>query len=233
MAIFVVCPGCKKRFTVSDKFAGQQGPCPSCKTIIRIPKPEEQVKIHAPGEFADGGRGLDGKLVLKPIERKHARLTTTQWILIGAGVVLVPALAFLGGMAGLFEGMIGRLVGLLLVSPLLTLAGHAFLKHQDDLEPLSGTALYVRAAICAVAYVALWLAFEWVAGQFITEELWTWFVAVPFFFIGAFVGLGAMDLEYGSGFAHFTFFALVIVILRGLAGVGWIWEIGRDVLPLM
>ena len=40
MAIAVTCPSCKAKFTVSDKFAGKQGPCPKCKAPITIPKAE-------------------------------------------------------------------------------------------------------------------------------------------------------------------------------------------------
>jgi hypothetical protein len=38
MPIAVTCPSCKAKFTVSDKFAGKQGPCPKCKAPITIPK---------------------------------------------------------------------------------------------------------------------------------------------------------------------------------------------------
>ena len=62
MAILVVCPGCKKSFNVDDKFAGKTGPCPNCKTKITIPEKKAEVKIHAPDEFAGGGKGVTGKL---------------------------------------------------------------------------------------------------------------------------------------------------------------------------
>ena len=38
MPISVVCPGCKARFNVSDKFAGKKGPCPKCKTVLTVPR---------------------------------------------------------------------------------------------------------------------------------------------------------------------------------------------------
>ena len=44
MAITIVCPGCHKRFSVSDNFAGQSGPCPKCKTVIKIPEKSTEVK---------------------------------------------------------------------------------------------------------------------------------------------------------------------------------------------
>ena len=37
MSIPVVCPGCRTRFKVSDRFAGQSGACPKCKAKIEVP----------------------------------------------------------------------------------------------------------------------------------------------------------------------------------------------------
>ena len=40
MSIIVVCPGCKKSFKVSDKYAGKSGACPNpdCKATIKVPR---------------------------------------------------------------------------------------------------------------------------------------------------------------------------------------------------
>ena len=54
MAIDVICPGCHKRFQVSDQYAGQKGPCPGCKTIIEIPKLEDVVVVHERETTASG-----------------------------------------------------------------------------------------------------------------------------------------------------------------------------------
>ena len=49
MAINVVCPGCRSRFAVSEKFAGKTGPCPKCKQPIVIPTPAaKDVVVHEP-----------------------------------------------------------------------------------------------------------------------------------------------------------------------------------------
>ena len=49
MAIAVICPSCKSRFSVSDQFAGRTGPCPKCKKPIKIPAvTAEAVVIHEP-----------------------------------------------------------------------------------------------------------------------------------------------------------------------------------------
>ena len=67
MSIIVVCPGCRKSFKVSDKFAGKSGPCPNCKRTLEVPEKTQEVKVHAPEQFAGGGRSTTGKLVLKPV----------------------------------------------------------------------------------------------------------------------------------------------------------------------
>ena len=36
MPISVVCPGCKVRFNVNEKFAGKKGPCPKCKKYMLV-----------------------------------------------------------------------------------------------------------------------------------------------------------------------------------------------------
>ena len=96
MPINVTCTGCHKRFTVPDKFAGQRGPCPSCKTVILIPKPEDEVVIH--GGEADQVKGADGRNVLKPLSHTSLRLSRMQLFSIGAfaitcvRIVLPPSL---------------------------------------------------------------------------------------------------------------------------------------------
>src|SRR6185436_17408582 len=87
MPISVVCPGCKKRFSVSEKFAGQKGPCPSCKAVIQIPDKAEEVVIHAPEEA--GPKDSKGKTVLKPILREETRFDPKIAIGIAVAVIAV------------------------------------------------------------------------------------------------------------------------------------------------
>lgn len=66
MAIAVTCPSCKAKFSVSDKFAGKQGPCPKCKATITIPKPETKpaepgtAKVGAPAGAPGATAGKAG-----------------------------------------------------------------------------------------------------------------------------------------------------------------------------
>jgi phage FluMu protein Com len=91
MPINVTCPGCMKRFSVADKFAGQKGPCPKCKHIITIPKKEEEVIIHAPDHSEAGAIGAGGRHVLKTYKRKDTKFQPLVFTGV-AGFVLVALL---------------------------------------------------------------------------------------------------------------------------------------------
>jgi hypothetical protein len=224
MSILVVCPGCRKRFQVADQFAGKTGPCPTCKTQITIPSKEQEVKVHAPTEFASGGRSVTGQLVTKPISRKETRLNPSVAATVAGAALVVLAVAWVAGRMDAFDSLVARGLGLLLISPPLVLAGYTFLRN-DELEPYQGQSLYIRTAICAVAYVTLWAMFGRVHGLLTTGELWMWFVvAPPFLVVGALAALACLDLDFGSGFLHYAFYVILTVMLRRAANLGWIWE---------
>ncbi|NMC20082.1 MAG: hypothetical protein GYA33_06630 [Thermogutta sp.] len=233
MAIFVVCPGCRTRFNVSDKFAGKSGPCPKCKTIIQIPKLSEQVVIHEPEQFASGGRTQAGKLATKPIARPRLEINAVTAAAVIGAILVVAVGTLLLGRASAFENPIVRIVGLLLVTPAIAAGGYAFLHSEDELFPLQGRRLYVRAVLCAAGYLVIWAGLEGMRGSLITSDIWTWVVfASPLFLVGGFVAYLTMDLDYGDGLLHFALFVLVTVLLRWAAGIGWIWDIPPDEIPL-
>src|SRR4051794_24230432 len=93
MAIDVTCPSCHTRFQVSEKFAGKSGPCPKCKSTIKIPEKKDEVVIHAPE--VSGPKDSMGQAVLKPIARKEVRLQTPQIVAIVGAVVMVLIVALL------------------------------------------------------------------------------------------------------------------------------------------
>lgn len=227
MGILVVCPGCRKRFQVGDQFAGKTGPCPKCKTPIRIPTKDEEVKVHAPTAFAGGGRSRTGELLLKPVSRKYFKWHTLTAVSIAAASLVVLAVTYL--LRSLItDFLIFRILGLVIVSPPLVMGGYIFL-HDDELEPYRGKPLWVRAAILASVYVVLWGMFGRIADLILTGELWNWLlIAPPFLVMGGLMALACLDLEFGDGFLLYFFYVLVTIILRWAGGLGWLWELGKD-----
>lgn len=229
MSITVTCPGCLKRFTVSEKFAGQRGPCPKCKTAIQIPKLGEEVVIHGGEEFDHAGRDAQGKLIGKPILREKSEFTPTVMAIVGAAILVTVVVTWILGRAGMFQNTLMCFVGLLVVSPPLAAGGYKSLHSSEELQPYRGRALWIRAAICSLVYILFWGVFGYLAEQFLTGEIWEWFLLVaPFLAAGGFVGLICFDLDYGSGFLHYSFYVAVTILLRAIAGLGWIWNIANN-----
>ncbi len=228
MSILVVCHKCRKSFNVSDKFAGQKGPCPNCKETLQIPKKEDEVKIHGDEEFTDGGRSIDGELLTKPIARKETKLQPVVAAAI-AGAVLVTLIVTWAVGGVIARSVLFRTLGLLLITPSLTLAAYTFLRDEDELEPYQGMALYVRSGICAAAYMILWAILLYVSSTgLLTGEIWEWlFVAPPLLAVGALAALACFDLDFGNAFFHYTFYLMVVLILRWIAGMPWIWVIAE------
>jgi hypothetical protein len=235
MSILVSCPGCKKSFNVDDKFAGKTGKCPNCKTSITVPEKKAEVKIHTPEAFAGGGKGVSGKLALKPIARQQTRIKPLAVAAIGGGVLAAIVYAVVvrkiapvvatgqpDPVAILRYILCG--VGLLLVAPPLAIAAYTFLR-DDELEPYRGLQLYIRAGICGLVYTLLWAAFAFVKTTVGHIDLPYWLLVVPpFLLVGGMAGKFSLDLETANGFFHYVFYVAVTVVLGLIAGVsGVIW----------
>jgi len=226
MSIVVICRNCRKTFKVSDRFAGKSGPCPNCKATIQVPEKQQEVTVHAPTEFGRGGRTAEGKLALKPIVREETKLEPVATVAVVGAAVVVLLVGFVGGRFGLFDNLVLRAGALLLISPPLCVAGYSFLR-EDELEPHGGPWLWVRAAICGVAFAALWGGYTYVARSMLSGELWEFMFVVPAFLaVGGLAPRVTFDLEYGNGFLHYTFYVLVTAILGWVAGLGWPWGLG-------
>ena len=229
MAILVVCPGCKKSFNVDDKFAGKTGPCPKCKTKITIPAKQDEVKVHAPDEFSGGGRGITGKLALKPIARTQFRIRPAVAAMIGGGVLaaimgaLIVRVVAAGPDAGTLRYVLSG-IGLLLVSPPLAVAAYSFLR-DDELEAYQGMQLYIRAAVCALVYMILWAVFAYVNATIPPFGPPYWFaLATPLLCVGAAAGKFSLDLETANGFFHYVFYVAATMLLGLIANVVPVWQ---------
>lgn len=223
MAILVVCPGCKTRFQVNEKFAGKEGPCPKCKAKIKIPDASEEIKIHMPEQFASAGKGVKGQAVAKPIARKQARLNPVTAVAVVGGTLATLVIALVAG--EVFREMSAvAAVGLLLVSFPLVIGGYAIL-FNDELEPYTGRSLWIRAAICSVVYAALWGVYAILpADMFSTGFNWL-FIAPPFLVVGAIAAYSTLELTVENAFFHYCFYVLASMVLRWAIGLPWVWDV--------
>lgn len=232
MPIDVTCPGCKTRFQVSEKFAGKQGPCPKCKTVIKIPEPKDQVIIHSPE--LEGPKDSTGQLVLKPIARKETRLSAVQLVAIFGGVVVVLIVAlFLRinyAKTPDHEFPLGILIGgAILLAPLLSFAGYTFLR-DSELEPYRGTELILRLIPVSLIYPALWGAFWfvfWYLGfQYQPLGLVHYGITIPLaVLIGAFAAHLSLDLEPAQAAFHCAMYLGATVLLRAIVGLPAAWVV--------
>ncbi len=220
MPINVVCPGCKKRFKVSDKYAGQKGPCPQCKTVIEIPEAGDEVVVHAPE--AAGPTDSKGRQVLKPILRAETRFSVKIAAAIGGAVVVVAGLAALVG--SMYEPdqvpMPFRAMAVIVLAPPLVLGGYSVLRN-DELEPFRGRELAIRVGICAAVYAFLWgvyWAVPKLLGIGVTQYTLIYLVP-PLVLVGAFAVYASLDIDYFLGLFHYGFYLLVTGLIGRLAGV--------------
>ncbi|MDR1382504.1 MAG: hypothetical protein LBJ67_01455 [Planctomycetaceae bacterium] len=226
MAIDVTCPGCFKRFQVSDRYAGHKGHCPSCNTIITIPK--EQVKIHAPDELQPDGKTIKGRVILKPIDRNVAVIGVKEWGIIVLCAIGAFGLAFL---VNHFRETIGRwgvdaiaAIGMVAVAFGMSIFGYVLLRSGDELEYHEGIELYKRAGMCSGTYALLWVLFEIIVAHVgLQGTILYWFFLIPFVTVCIIASYGLFDLDYSIAVAHYLLFFVAVLFLRWAIGFGWLW----------
>ncbi len=223
MPIQVVCASCKTRFQVSEKFAGKQGPCPKCKTVLTVPKVEEEVKIHVPDEYAGGGasaaKDSKGRAVLKPLSRER---TKVQPVVIFAAVAAALVTLIVAWVLGRGTAPVGHSyfvlgLGALLIAPPMAFGGYTILRDVE-FDAYSGGPLILRTAIVALVYAGLWGMYAIIAARIFggeSRELWQIlpYVAVMII-VGSLTSLATFDLESVNAFFHYAFFLAVTVLLR-------------------
>ncbi|MBX3418962.1 MAG: hypothetical protein KF851_15265 [Pirellulaceae bacterium] len=223
MAIQVTCPSCLTRFSVSDKFAGREGPCPKCKAPIQIPSKAEEVLVHAPE--TSGPKDSKGRPVLKPIARQETNLSQVQITLI-IGVIL---LFFVGALAFRFTTpsptpyvaeAFGWALVILLAIP-CAFAGYSFLRDQERGSFL-GRELWIRVSVTGTLYALTWLSM-WIA-YYMSDNKWgaaAWGIgATAMILLGGGIGLAALDFEYLNGVLHYGLYFGCCLLARFIAGIG-------------
>lgn len=219
MPIRVICPGCHATFSVSDKFAGKEGPCPKCKEKIKIPEQSDDVVVHAPDEY--GPKDSAGRSVLRPLSRDDAKFSWVTTIGIAVGVVAAFVVALM--MRGMESPPLGLLVsGAVLLGPALAVGGYTFLR-DTELEPYRGIGLLVRALICGLVYAALWGVYAWAIKDYLfdgqVELFQTFIVVTPMLIIGGLTAMACFEIDFTNGALHYGLYLLVTVLLRLTAGM--------------
>ena len=217
MSIRVTCTGCHTRFNVSDKFAGQEGPCPKCKKKIRVPALSEKVAVHAPESF--GPRGADGKAVLKPIFRTEATVTPVHWVLIGATIFGFLAIAFLmqtsvSDKEG-FSSLVLVVAAVILAVPCVY-AGYTFLRNSE-LGAHDGQELWTRILACAAVYGISWLAIP-VVTYAMDDGVGTAIGVAAMLVIGTFAAYLLLEIDFFMAILHYGLFFGSAILLRVVAG---------------
>ncbi len=232
MAIDVTCPGCFKRFQVSDRYGGMKGPCPSCNTIINIPK--ESVKIHEPDEFQAGGKTIKGRAILKPLDRQVAVIGAREWCIVALFAVGIFGLAMLVGRFSPSIGVWGvrgiAVLGMVGVAFGTSIFAYILLRSGDELEYHEGPELYKRAGLCAGAYTLLWVIFELLIRYLGAQgTILVWIYLAPFLFFGILASLALFDLDFSMATAHYFIFFFAVLFLRWAIAYGWLWQVAAAV----
>ncbi|MFI4876283.1 MAG: hypothetical protein ACIALR_13120 [Blastopirellula sp. JB062] len=218
--IRVTCPHCFKRYDVSEKFAGKEGPCPNCKKQIRVPTLDEQVVIHEKEEFG-GVKDTAGRLVFEPIERVDAKFSPVALTIVLIASILVLAVAFLvRGMDDASKTPLLALGSLGLAIP-LTYGAYWFTRN-DDLEPFQGSELWIRVLLCATAFACIWGLYALVIPYIGIEPdefpyllLWA-SIAIA---AGSFAAMGCFEVDFAIGFMIYATYLIVTVVLRMAMGL--------------
>jgi hypothetical protein len=95
------------------------------------------------------------------------------------------------------------------------------------LEPYSGRSLWLRAALCSLAYGLLWGLFMFIPSDML-GEIWEWlFVGPVFVAIGAAAAWALFDIDFASGSIHYGFYLIVTLLLRAAIGLAPLWALSK------
>jgi hypothetical protein len=231
MPIPVVCPGCKSRFTVSDQFAGQTGPCPKCKRPIKVPTPAAaSVVIHEPEAPVTTSTGT-GRAPTAPLKKRDRPVPASAFIATALGAVAFMIAAFSlrwifpdteSGDPTIPAWILG--LGAFAAAVPAVVLGYAAVRNRE-LEALQGRTLLIRALICSTVYAGLWgvrwaLVARGILPDGTSAEMFPWLYVGPLFVTaGSLASLATLDLEWGTAAVHFSFYVLFAALLRSLAGL--------------
>ena len=219
MAIVVVCPNCLTTFQVKDKYAGKQGPCPKCRSVIKVPELDDAspAKSDASEKEADEAN-MKRRFAIEPIERTSSRIP--HWLMAAAagGSIAAIIIAFALRNSDWKSNPFFLAAGAIVLAPPLVLAGYSILR-EAELESYRGRTLWQRVAICSASYVALW-GVIWCLKYFLTGDSdsngpWQYlYLLVPPILLGAATALATLDLDFGTGAIHYSLYLAACAVLR-------------------
>lgn len=222
MAIPVTCPGCLKRFSVSDQFAGRTGPCPNCQKPIKIPDKSEEIVIHAPADA--GPKDSAGKAILNPLRRKEVKLGMPVILGASLGSFSILAIAFGLGLSGEQPPTVLLALASVVLAVPLVILGYWFLQN-DELEGFAGPQLYARCGIVSAIFAALWAVYAFVPAYVLGHESMADYsglemvIILPVMIaIGTVASVLALELEVAQGVLHYMLYLAVTFLLAWLAG---------------
>lgn len=223
MPIRVTCNKCFTRFNVSEKYAGQNGPCPKCKTIIKVPELTDEVKIHAPEV---GPTDSKGRSILKPIARQETKLSSVHLTLIIASIVtfLVMALVMRFMISDPAEFPLWLLgLSAFVVAPPAAYAAYTFLRNQE-LTAIPHNELIKRVLICSIVYALTWFAMPLAKYAFNDSyEMGSWMTGlIAMLAAGGAAGMLSMDFDYLMGLIHYGLYLVICLCGRLVAGLGFL-----------
>jgi hypothetical protein len=224
MPIRVTCTKCHARFNVSEKFAGKEGPCPKCKTKIRIPLPSEEVTISEPVQ--KGPTDTQGKAIIDPIIRQETNLSGLQITLLAVGIigffVVALVLRFMIEPAAwnTTVGWVLLSIGAIAIAVPIIFIAYSLFRDQER-EGFLGNDLWKRVAVCAVVYAAAWIMLpiaEYAFGG--RYETGSYILAaVAMFAAGTVAAIACFEFEWLMGSAHYGLYFGIALLGRILAGL--------------
>lgn len=222
MAIQVTCGNCLTRFTVSDKFAGQKGPCPKCKSIITIPSASEQVVIH---ERETGPKDTGGRPVLRPVFRQETPITGIHWTIAGCFAVTMLAVAIVARSLYTMETFPwwAMVFGALMCSFPIALVGYIVLRNPEA-AGFGGQELWLRVAVVALGFTLLWILSPVMAYAFADpvdkpSYLSQSVALVILVLAGAGISLLSLEFDYLTGIVQATCYVVLCIVMRLIAGL--------------
>jgi predicted Zn finger-like uncharacterized protein len=222
MPINVTCPSCLTRFAVNDKFAGKSGPCPKCKTTIKIPEKDEEVVIHAPVDAAP--KDSKGKSVIKPLRREDVKLSLTVIVAASLTAIVAIGVALAFGISRTAPPAWLLAAGAILLAVPLVATGYWFL-HTDELQGYQGKELWVRSAACAAVFALAWLVYIFVPPIIGSHSTVAETTPVEMaLLIAVMIGLGtaaavlSLELEIGQAVMLYMLYFIITFVLAWMAG---------------